>query len=74
MHVIKGATISNNHHNFARSCASTSREKPSIRVTESAPCSCARPWIVNGSIEAGEQLRVTLVSEMFKINSSRPAC
>lgn len=68
MHVIKRAAISDNDRNFARSGASTSREKPSIRVAKSASCSCTSPWIVNGSIEAGEQARVTLVSEKFKIN------
>ena len=74
MHVIKRAAISDDYRNSAGSGTSTSREKPSIRVTESASCPCTSPWIVNSSIEACEQPRVTQVSEMFKINCLRAAC
>ena len=74
MHVIKRAAISDNYHNFVRSSASTSRKKPSIRVAKSPPCSCTSPWIVNGSLEASEQPRVTQVSEMFKIDCLRTVC
>ena len=71
MYVISGATISDNHNYFSRSCTSTSAKKSSVRVTEGSACSCARPWIVNGSIEIGEQLRITPVSEMFQCTVSR---
>ena len=74
VHVIKRSAISDNYNNFVRSSASTSRKKPSIRVAKSPPCSCTSPWIVNGSLEASEQLRVTQVSEMFKIDCLRTAC
>ena len=71
MHVIKRAAISDNYRNFVRSGASTSRKEPSVRVAKSPPCSCTSPWIVNGSIEAAEQARVTPVSEISKINCLR---
>lgn len=66
MYVIKRAAVSDDHSNFPRSCASTSSEKPCVRVVEGSACSSTRPWIVNGTIKTGEQLRVTLVSEMLK--------